>query len=140
MARIEHSDVQVAEPWKPRVFIREINSRLKDVIDVVTQNRITGGHNNVMLSVALDATYPVWLATDDYDIESVSAVCSLGTGSLTPKIGGVNVGGVPFSVTATPTKFSITSPKMITPLDLLEFAVTGLTGTLSVSFELRRLS
>jgi hypothetical protein len=139
MARIEHSDVQVAEPWKPRVFIREINSRLKDLIDVVTQNRITGGLDYVYYVAWLNGNPPIWISADNYTIEAVNAVVSAGTCSLTPKIGGVAVGSAPLSVTTTATRFPITSPKTLAPLDVVNMGIAAIGGALTVSLELRRI-
>ena len=130
----------MSEPWDFRVFLRELNTRFRNLVNVVNQNYESSGHSNVIFVTSVNGTLPVWLVgTGGFRIDSVSAVCSAGTGSLTPRIGGVNVGGAPFSVTTTPTHFAINSLNDIVDLDLLDIITSGLTGSLTLSFELRRI-
>ena len=141
MARIEHSDVQMAEPWDFRVFLRELNSRFRSLVQVVNQNRIDSGPNNVFSQTVVNGAPYVWLATGDYTIESMTAKVSTGTGSVTPRINAVTVGGtVPFLVGLTPTRFPISTPNTIEALQILDVITSGLTGTLIMSFEVRRLN
>ena len=140
MPFIEHNDVQVSDPWNARVFIRELNTRFMDLVSVVNRNRQNSGHNDVPYVTASNATVDLWMATADYEIIAMSAVMSVGTGSVTPTIGGVNVGGAAFTVTTTATQFEVTSPNTITALDVVGVVTAALGGTLVMSLELRRLN
>lgn len=139
MARLIHRDVQFTEQDDIGVFVREINDRLRDLTNMANINRTESGSGQVIFNTAANATTPVWLANGDFDLVEVTAVVSTGTGNLTPRIAGVDVGGVAFAVTTTPTVFDITSPNTIVPKDLIDIVTTGLTGTLTLSFGLRRI-
>jgi hypothetical protein len=141
MPFIEHNDVQVSDPWDARVFIRELNTRFMDLVSVVNLNRQDSGHNNVPYVTAADETVSLWMATANYEIIAMSASMSAGTGSVSPLIGGVAVGGAPFTATTTATKFDVTAPYTVAALDVVGLTTAALGGnTLVMSLELRRIS
>lgn len=141
MARVTHSDVQVSSKIDTRTILREVSTRLRSIASTVNLNREYGsGPSQVSAMTATNGTVPVWISSDEFELVSVSAYVSSGTGSLTPRIDSVNVGGAAFSITTMPTVFSISSPNTISALGVLDMVTSGLTGNLLVSFNLRRLN
>lgn len=143
MPFIEHNDVQVSEPWNARVFIRELNTRFMDLVSVVNRNRQESGTDGVhgTKSLGPPGASDIWLCTDHYILDHFCVVASAGSGDVTPEIGGVAVGGAPFTASTTPTRYIVTSPNTLAPLDMLGVSTgAGMTGTLTISMGLTRLT
>ena len=132
--RVQHTGQDI------NALVMDLNRKLDAITRTVDSNRLDSGINNVIFVTSVNAAQPVWLSTADYTLESMSATLTSGTGSVTPRIDSVSVGGVAFSVTTAPTKFIITTPNTIADLQLLDVSTSGLTGVLTLSFELRRLN
>lgn len=139
MALLVHRDVQHSERWVTRVFLREINSRLRELAQTLNVNR-RESHPSVSLTTAANATTVVWLPNEAFDLESVNVYGTTAAGTVTPQINGVAVGGAPFNVTTTATNHPITSPNSATALDRVELLTAGLTGTMTASLNLRRVN
>lgn len=137
--RIVHRDVQVSEPWSARVFIRELNARLREYASAMNANR-RESCSHFSYVTAANATVAVWVANEEYDLESVSIVGTTSAGTATPRIDAVAVTGAPFNVTTTAATTQITGANRVSALSVVDVVTAGLTGTMTLSLNLRRVN
>lgn len=133
--------------YSPRItlpeVIREVNLSLRQIALDATANW-RQSYPQVDAVVLSNTTLPVWLPLEDYVVESIAVRCSSGTASATPRIDTVNMGvtgGVPISVTTTPTEYAITSANEAAALSTVDLVVSGLAGSawLTAAFKVRRV-
>ena len=133
--RVQHTGQDI------NALVMDLNRKLDAITRTVDANRLDSGINNVTLQTTVNGTPYVWLSTADYTIESMTAKVSTGSATVRPRINATFVGGtLPFLVGLTPTKFKIATPNTIEALQILDVTTSGLTGTLIMSFEVRRLN
>jgi hypothetical protein len=118
--------------FSPRITIsdvvREFNKSIRRVAQLATVN-YRQSYPQVDAIVLSNTTLPIWLPLEQYTVESIVIRCSSGTASATPRIDTVDMGvtgGVPISVTTTPTLYAITSANIADALSTVDMVVTGL--------------
>lgn len=139
MPNLIHRDVQAAEPWNLRVFLRELNTRLRGVAQVVTNNR-TSSFPAVSFTTSTNATQVVWIAKEVFEIESLDVVGTTTAGTVDVEIGGVAVGGGTFAVTTSVVNHPVTSPRETAESSPVAIVTSGLTGQACVTLNLRRIN
>ena len=140
MTLLVHNDVQESEPWSIRVFLRELNTRLRDIRDTFNNNHRNTMSASVSFTTGTNGTQCVWIASEIFDLESVSVVGTTAAGSIDLKIGGVAVGGGTFAVTTSVVEHTITAPNATVDLDDIELVTAGLTGQCCITLNLRRVN
>lgn len=134
--------------YSPRItiaeVIREVNQELQRVANLSTANfRVS--YPQVDAVVLSNTTLPIWLPLEAYEVDSIMIRTSAGTASATPRIDTVNMGvagGVPISVTTTPTLYAVTSANAVAALSTVDLVVTGLGAGqwLTASLGVRRVA
>ena len=132
--------------WTPRAtlseIVREVNLALRQIAQDTTTN-FRDSYPQIDANIIVNATLILWLPLDEYVIETIAVKTSSGTASVTPRIGGVNMGvsgGVPITATTTATQYAVTSANEASALDTVDAVVSGLAGgaNLVVSLGVRR--
>jgi len=138
MPLVAHKDVQFTTGLEPREMLREINSRLKHLEQIVNNNRRGSMVAQVSYTTSANATKKIWIASEVFDLESVTIVSTTAAGSVDLSISGVAVGGGTFALTTAEVNHTITSPNSTVNLDSVELITAALTGECCVTLNLRR--
>jgi hypothetical protein len=133
--------VQLAQNIGLPDVIRAVNDSIEQLVRIGTENWWRS-YPQVDATIIANMTQIVWLPQEDYVVESIIVRASSGTASLTPRINGVAMGvagGTPIAVTATATRYAVTSANEAGLLDTVDMVVSGLVAThVSVSLGVRR--
>lgn len=133
--------------WTPRSIlsevVREVNLSLRQIAQAATAN-YRASYPQVDAVILSDTTLTVWIPMEAYEVESIAVRASAGTASITPRIGGVNMGvtgGVPVTATTTATEYAVTSANDAAALSNVDCVVTGLGAGewMSVAMKVRRV-
>lgn len=139
MPVIIHRDVQESTKWNLRVFLRELNVRLRDTATAINTTRM-GSVGSVSFTTAANASHRIWVPNEDFTLASISIVSTTAAGTVTPNINGVAVGGAPFAFTAAGVNHPITSANQAVALDVIGLTTAGLTGTATMTLNLERIN
>lgn len=141
MARVVHRAVQLTDPIDAPALYREINDRLDGLTRALNNNQKQAGPPQLNYDTAVNGiSAKLWFADADYDVYSITHQGLTAAGTFTPRINGVNMGSGAITVVAAATNTLITAPKRLTSLDYIDILTVGLTGRLSLSLHLRRLT
>ena len=138
MGQIEHQDVQFAERVSFREYLRELNERIRTLVQTVSVNRSQSLASQIAFHTAANGTFPTWIAQEGWIIDSITVRSTTNAGTVTPTINGVNVGGVPFAVTNAVVTHPVTTPNILTADDVFALTTAGLTGTATFMVNIRR--
>lgn len=130
MPEVVQAEVAYNDAMNIPVLVRELNQVVRLIASAVSQN-YWFGYPQVDAVILSNITQIIWVPLNDYDIESITVVTSSGTASVTPRIGGVNIGvsgGVPITATTSPTKHDVTSANAVSALQSVDCVVSGLGG------------
>lgn len=142
MGQVIHRPIAYTERMTLGEVVRELNFAMRELANQVTVNYFNG-YPQVDAAILSNTTQTIWLPTGDFIVEEISLRVSSGTASVTPRIGGVNMGvsgGVPITATTTATAYAIDSANETEALDNVDCVVTGLAGSawMTVALKVRR--
>lgn len=142
MGQVIHRPIAYTERMTLGEIVRELNFAMRELSNQVTVNYFHG-YPQVDAAILSNTTQTIWLPTGEFLVEEISLRVSSGTASVTPRIGGVNMGvsgGVPITATTTATAYAIDSANETEALDNVDCVVTGLSvgAWLTVALKVRR--